>query len=126
MGMSTDGILFWGITFEEGECPWDNETFDYDRDEWERYACQRLGFKDKSELYDVEDEVGVTLGIHCSYDYPMYYLAVKDSEQTANRGYPVDAKFEVGADWQEKMKEFCEALDIPVTNPRWILASRMG
>jgi len=126
MGMSSDGILFWGITLKDGECPWDNDTFDYDTYEWQRWACQRLGFKDKEDLWSVEKDTGVVLGTHCSYDYPMYFIGVKDSVQTANRGYPVDAEFEVGADWQEKLKEFCEALDIPVTNPRWILASRMG
>ncbi len=126
MGVSSDGLLFWGVLVEEDEAPWEAEEFDFDRCEWEKHACALLGYPDKDDLYDLKDAVGVSCGIHCSYDYPMYYIAAHESEQTANRGYPVDAKFEVGPDWEAKVRSVCGKLGITCENPRWILASVMG
>jgi hypothetical protein len=95
MGVSTDGILFYGYWFEEGmEFPWsDDEELD-----WESYVATRRGatydaespeyFEQYQRQQEVIKSLPVTLGTHCSGEYPMWYLAIKASEQVARRGSP--------------------------------------
>ena len=126
MGMSTDGILFYGVLINEDEAPWDADEFNWDKDVWEKTACELLGFADKDELYSLEKELGIVLGIHCSYEYPMYFVSAKASVQTANRGYPIEPDFTVQPEWEDKIRDFCGKLNIPCDDLKWHLASCTG
>ena|ERR1700733_6372430 len=148
MSTSTDGILFWGIAYD------DNEQDDEDDEE--------SGIRSFGELYEIIDEAltedrdavnpepavagyqgpewdawrernialqaeQCVFGWHCSAEYPMYYVAVKSV--TASRGYPQEIKPEdlvVGADWPDRLKEFCVRFGLPWKEPKWWLCSYWG
>lgn len=131
MGVSTDGILAYGV-----ELP--NE---FESDEaWEKY-----GFVDKyaddtpeGEGWDgIEDFVsdvckargvpGIILVRHCSFDYPMYILATR--YHSAWRGSPSRiASLDVPADETLRIGQALEVLGIHVDKPEpaWLLASLWG
>lgn len=74
MGVSTDGIIVFGIPLEEGvEFP-DIEGFEED---FAEYVYQK----------HEEDKEFPELVIHCSYDYALYILAVPHTKVTAHWGY---------------------------------------
>jgi len=116
MGQSTNGIISYGIQFEEGEgCPWEEaaEAAGFD-DPWdddylafalcgiEPFGDVEWGERGSPEYeavraragayYDKKKAALAGLGVefltHCSGDYPMYMLVISESQQTANRGYP--------------------------------------
>jgi len=68
MGLSSDGILIWGIAYDDEDFQFE---YDYEKDE---------------ELS--ERHPGIEFGIHCSYDYPMRYVAPSDFVVRAYRGTP--------------------------------------
>ena len=86
MGVSTDGKLFYGICFEERE---EEEEFElknvpeYDEEDYSG-PMQFL----ENECEDKE----VIISSHCSYDYPMYYVAITSTNYTASRGCPKEIK----------------------------------
>lgn len=104
MGVSTDGMLFYGIHFEE------DFTFD-----------------DEDDFYGDEDakRLAIEPGYHCSADYPMYYLAIKESELRAWRGSPKEVNsLEVGDNWDKRIQDFCALKGIePQSECRWWLVS---
>src|SRR5690348_17218215 len=104
MGVSTNAVLFYGILLQEDDFedgyPWDADD-DCDTDD---YIAHRLGSlvdpTDWSRANQAEVDAyfaaknailattPVRIGIHCSYDYPMYYIYIEESETTAYRGFP--------------------------------------
>lgn len=134
MSTSTDGILFWGIHFDEGEFEpgW----------EWEdAYAATKgvikptAPYEGNENIYsaywaakrDAVESAGCLVDAHCSGEYPMFYVAVKASQTVNRRGYPEEIKsLEVGADWEAKLRAFCEALGVPWSQPKWWLVSYWG
>lgn len=97
MGQSTDAILFFGIDLpEDTEFPWGDAN---DFDEW---LAESEGVKKPTEEYsektnkqyseywekarNIEKNCIAQLVSHCSGDYPMYALTIKDTEVTAYRG----------------------------------------
>ncbi len=114
MGISSDGIVFYGMCSKE------------DRGVLTELA-EALGLDDHYDLEkELEKRFGVTLGIHCSFDCPMYYLAMqttkykagenllkeafgdKTPHATASRGYPEAFNPEVDPEWGEKITEAAE------------------
>jgi len=107
MSVSTDGIIFYGWLFEEGdEFPWSA----YAEDEWWRKVS---GGPHDQQLYDEKGEhlPGVTQEMvtdyfkrrrewdkanpppfavvnYCSGDCPIFAIAVRGTVKTAARGYP--------------------------------------
>lgn len=87
-----------------------------------------------SAVYDERATVKKTMPFefvhHCSYDYPMYGLAVPGSLVRAYRGGPVQVDLPamnvalVGA--RQLTEAFCEKYGIPFNDPQWILTSMMG
>lgn len=66
--------------------------------------------------------------MHCSYDYPMYILAVRGTETTASRGYPEtldDALPTVPSEKIDAFKAWCAERGID-GDPKWILCSMWG
>lgn len=117
MGQSTNAILCFGISLEEGYEPvWCDTEYDSDIDDW---WCTVNGYKRPFELYDNQGNYIYVNGIkpseeriqeyfhhkriwqkdhplpirevvHCSGDYPMYIIAVPGTVVVAHRGYPVE------------------------------------
>jgi hypothetical protein len=105
MGVSTDAILFFGVVLPDSESedfvpdPWEGGP----HDGWEEALAATQGvlpptvpFSDETRAEykaywerksTVVGAFGCTVGIHCSDDYPMQYVALKHREITANRGY---------------------------------------
>ena len=153
MSVSTDAKIFYGITFEEGyEFPWDGYE---DIEDWWIYGVNV--FKHSFELYDSDgnhlngrkpsgeeisryfDEkksfskahpIPVELVNCCSYNYPMYALAVPDTVIMASRGYPevIDlSSFIVDNEKVNAMLKFCNDQGIELNRDlSWILSSYWG
>lgn len=82
----------------------------------------------------IEAEFGCDIGWHCSSDYGMPYIFVKESEITASRGNPqklvsIDELFndETAGLWDEKLSAFVAELGcasrLPQRHPGWWLVS---
>lgn len=74
----------------------------------------------------------ISVGSHCSCDYPMPYVCIAVTKQRASRGSPVAfdpsnmALDEDIINWLDPLGKFVEALDIDVSNaegPGWFLVS---
>ena len=127
------------------------------KDDWEDVVTEKLGIVDTSGLFDAKGEYAVSegeerrkreakwneyidrkhgaleklkaeIGVHCSYDYPMYYLASKKSMRIANRGNPIELGGDVTAmiEWDAEIKEFCDKFGLKFKKPQWILCSLWG
>ena len=140
MGVSTDGILFFGIDLdEEGslDVPWAG-------DDWEEFVAKKLGvfppdvpFEGNEnvfrEYWNKKAEVLKTLGCdmryHCSDSCACLFVAPEDKILIASRGYPkrvTGALLDVDGKHVEKLKKFCELLELPWSEPKWQLASYWG
>ena len=150
MGQSTDASICYGIPFDEGtEFPWD----DYDDfDDW--YLYEVLGYKPSIKLYDDDGEYingvrpaqnlidkvydekevfiennpkcPVELITHCHHEYPMYIIALRDTEQTANRG-TVEEVNPLITHNPNIITEFLQKYNIEYTQePKWLLYSYWG
>jgi hypothetical protein len=153
MGVSTDGQICYGIAFEgDFEFPWN----DYDDiDEW--WICGVHKFKPSFEIYDENGgyingkcpadadiskyygekhdfaqnhPMPVELVMHCSYDYPMYILAVQGSRLRNSRGYPVGFSPDnlvVSDESKAALLKFCADFGIECEGePKWLLTSMWG
>lgn len=77
MGVSSDGIVFYGIELDYGEGssgdnapPWDEDPDSDGQYQWEQNA----------DLGNCE------IVLYCSYDVPMYALGIKETSVTCRRG----------------------------------------
>jgi hypothetical protein len=89
----------------------------YNSPDWEKYwEAQRAA----------EAACPVDIVSHCSGEYPMYIVAIRGTERTANRGSPevIDpASLAVPAEKIEAAKAWCEAHRIEWQEPHWLLCS---
>jgi hypothetical protein len=143
VGQSTNGILCYGfcLPYEDEPIPWlqiegeDDEEMEFDEflakleglekptaDYKEDPKPHKAYWKAKDEL---AAKVGVTLVYHCSGDYSMYILAIRESEYTASRGYPkgLGQGLPDTVEWRDRLKAFCERAGIRFAEPQWILCS---
>ena len=114
MGVSTDGIICYGIALEDGcKLPWQDEKWDGDEEEWWMYEV--CGYKNPFELFDEYGEwvpgmereeekhrqyydqrrefkkahpLPIEVVRHCSGEYMMYIIAAPGTVRKAARGYP--------------------------------------
>ena len=136
MSVSTDGMVCYGILFEEGyEFPWDDDKYDGDESEWWREV---KGYELPFEMYGADGEYIGDKGAWtekqisdyfahgrewdkehplpfqavncCSGDYPIYILAVPDSYHSASRGYPQELSLDttLPVPGLEELLAFCE------------------
>jgi hypothetical protein len=152
MGVSTDGQICFGIAFEEGfEFPWGDD------DEGNWWTDQVNGYKPPFSLYDdkgnflggkrpPQDQMDryydhlrefeaahpmpVKVVNYCSYDCPMYILAVPSSFMKNSRGFPKDfdpSKLVVSDQEREELLAFCRDHGIEFEGePKWYLSSLWG
>ncbi|MBI3046273.1 MAG: hypothetical protein HYY86_01875 [Candidatus Harrisonbacteria bacterium] len=77
----------------------------------------------------LEEEIGVTLVHHCSGEQRMCILAVTESVREANWGEPVNLGQSITdkqTEWREKLRAFCERVNIQFEEPQLILCSYYG
>lgn len=139
MGVSTDGILVFGIDLDE-ELPeqWQEyEDFDFnemvaeDADVWP--WRKDMTEDEKTEYWSTFNKAvnacPVELVTHCSYEYPMYILAVRGFAYNAKRGYPQEITSEdmnVPKDKIDAMKLWMEEHELEWSEPKWLLCSVWG
>jgi hypothetical protein len=139
MSVSTDAQLYYGIQLDEGfTFPWYNEEED-DIPEWTDVFCRKHGIEISN--YDTFDQywdakstlmyekLRCNIDSHCSGDYPMYYVCIKETEILASRGYPQEIDHEhflVRSYWDQQLKDFCELMELPYSKPSWWLSSYWG
>jgi len=64
---------------------------------------------------------------HCSYDYPMHFLALRGTKTRAARGYPQAVTAEAPSPEQiAAMRQFCEQYGIEWHEPAWHIFSLWG
>lgn len=143
MGVSTDAILAFGFDLGEelpeslvGE---DGDSGGFEFEEWLKtkagivYPEGHAGIK--SPAYTAYYEAGkalveacpVDLITHCSYDYPMYFLAVRGTEVKAWRGHPKTVTTgPIKQSQLNAMRKFCDDNGIPWQEPQWHIFSLWG
>lgn len=149
MGISTDGILCFGIMLEEEiELPWGKD----DIEDWWIYEVK--GYKNLYEVYDDKGEyingvkpaeevidkyfearrkfkeknpLPISLVLHCSCDYPLYIVSLPHLNFYAERGYPekIDPeKLNVKTRDVDLIVNFCKEHNLEtVGEPNWYLCS---
>ena len=131
MGISSDGILVFGIELGlEDEPPaflYDESGTEYD---FEDMIDAELGIADLpyGERSEARKAYPVDLVWHCSYDYPMYILAVPGTEVKAWRGHAHEFTNGIPEVPQEKidaLKAWAKERGIE-GEPCWILCSMYG
>ena len=139
MGVSTNGILFYGFSLdEEDESCWHTE----DEDDWEDVYASTQGvirptadYEDNKEVYSTywrdvwakAKEAKCEIGYHCSGEFPIPYVALSVSHKVAGRGDAVRIEnLEIQEDWRETLLTFCEVMKIPWQEPAWYLVSYWG
>src|SRR5688572_2990968 len=113
MGVSTDAIIAFG--FDLGEELPESLMTDADGEEsfdWWNWLDIYLGLGEEED-YKVRSDARKSFPLdvitHCSYDYPMYFLAISGTENRADRGTPEDVSLsDVDAEKIEFMRAFCE------------------
>lgn len=130
MGISSDGILVYGIPYDEDETPAFLEEFEGDFD---GYLDSISGLPDYGQPgHDFaaqrafREACPVDVVTHCSYDYPMYIIAVRGTESRNSRGYVTEiASLDVSRERLSAFTEWCAERGI-TGSPKWCLVSMYG
>lgn len=144
MGVSTDAILAFGFDLGDDEDVSLAERFgadseDFDFGDWIAAQAGAVYPEGHSGIESPEytaywetrqaaiEACPVEVITHCSYDYPMYFLAVRGTESRAWRGHPQAVTTgEVAPEKVAAMREFCEKHGIEWKEPRWHIFSLWG
>jgi hypothetical protein len=129
MGISSDGMLYFGFTVgdEDSSPEWMEEY-----EEFEDFLCAKAGLPTDSPWQvksNLVEACPASLEWYCSYEYPMYILAVRGASFRVNRGYVEEiapADLVVNPERIQAFKTWCETNDIPYEEPKWLLCSMMG
>ena len=144
MGVSTDAILAFGFDLgledeppaflqQEGE---DAPSLDFEEFIQQEAGIQYPhGFGYGTPEYDAYyqakkaaiEACPVDLIMHCSHEYPMYFLAVRGTESKAYRGSPTKVEAAPIEPAQvQAMREWCGAHGIEWQEPAWHIFSMWG
>lgn len=136
MGVSTDAILAFGIDLGE-EWP---DTFNEHDDEDDGFEADHFlacdfaieipewtpgtGSEYWAQKREAINKIPIELIKHCSSDYPMYFLSIRGTQQTANRGYPKEIlQRPIDQSEIDAMRAFCEKHGIEWQEPKWQIFS---
>lgn len=135
MGTSTDGIISFGIFFEDGQAPWQlEETEENSFEGYEDWFLSKLQI-DRDSTWQAKDRAFENLGLgvenYCAGNYPLFALVVKESTITARRGSPerIDPVGLVEATMAHRaaFQRGCELLGVTFQmGPEWLLMSYWG
>lgn len=150
MGVSTDGLLVYGISLDEDVVlPWEDDIEDWWLREVHGYEPPFQLYDQYGDYIDVEPTkekvqeyhkhyrefqelhpLPVEVVRHCSYEYPMYIISYPGLTFKARRGYPEEIAPDklLVEDVDRKIIDFCQQYDIDIGDqtPRWWLASMWG
>src|ERR1019366_703573 len=134
MGVSNDAQLVFGFAFDEEDKPEFLGEFDDLDDYLVDKAFPHLSVDGPDRLlYEkrrpIIEACPAVIERHCSYDYPMYILAVRGTRIWANRGYTeviTPEKLVVAPEKITAFKTWCEENDIEYQEPQWLLCSMNG
>lgn len=134
MSISSDGILVFGVELGlEDETPeWMGDFTDFSDYILDSTGLPRYGMPGYhiASLQEVIHKCPVELIMHCSYDYPMYILAVNHQKANAWRGTPVELGHTIESPTGEQIatfKAWCAERDIELEKePQWLLCSMYG
>jgi len=129
MGVSSDGILYFGFAVGDDETApeWMRGYSDFDD-----FICAKARLPEGAtyqERKPVIDGCPAELQLYCSYDYPMHILGVRDAEHRVSRGYLKQisaAELAVDEAKVTAMKTWCETNGIEWQEPAWLLCSMYG
>lgn len=142
MGVNTNGILFYGIAYDE-DLAVDALAPNFDGDFETLYAA-KMGVHEPNVEYDktteplfqkywkerrkINEQSGCHVGVYCSGDYPMNFVWVNDGRYIANRGEAIEIPDGLKAkpEWKDQIKTYCEVLNLPYSEPKWFLVSYWG
>lgn len=129
MGVSSDGLLVYGIDLGE-EKPEFLDDYE-DMDELLLAEGNQPQWGEDGHDFDKQRAFLATcpadLTLYCSYDYPMYILSVRDTNTTVNRGYVEEIEnLSVDENKRVQFVAWCEAHGIENPQPKWLLASMYG
>lgn len=146
MGVSTDAILAFGFDLGDEEdvtlaerfgAEEDDDSFDFD--EWigkQAGAVYPAGYAgiNSPEYVAYYEKLQAAIAAcpvevitHCSYDYPMHFLALRGTEARAWRGKPQTVQTEPPPPERiAAMRAFCEEHDIEWKEPQWHIFSMWG
>lgn len=143
MGRSSYAKIAFGIPLSEDQDPkfleeydGDFESFIEDISPYPKYREPGHNFKDRDKF---KKEMGVDLILYGSYDYPLYFLAVPETEDTVEWGakeinfknIPDDARDKLKAFWDKYVDnpyiEYDQYEEKPVwKEPSWHFMSLYG
>jgi hypothetical protein len=159
MGQSTDAMVFYGYCWPDEDTEFDTDLDEVVKailasrghadpwdahyvgpkpfDAYKAWAATQEGAAEvesyRALKAAVEQELGVDWGSHCSGECSMPYLFIRDTEITANRGYPKPldpGSFTVDPSWKGKLDAFLESQGIEPpegeNQPGWWTASWWG
>lgn len=105
-------------------------------DDFKKWEADNAEWRQQQEAWQAatkaaEEASPIVLEYHCSYEYPMYIIALKGTTRTAFRGDPValpsDFTDLISEKAVTKAQEFCEEYELPAfDNPSWLLYSMWG
>ena len=128
MGVSSDGIVVFGIDLGE-EPP---EFLDGDFDDYLDSISGLPQYGEPGHSWDAinahRKACPADVTIYCSYDYPMYILAVRDTEVRVSRGYVIDVS-DLPAPDEARLaafKAWCVERGVENPEPKWLLCSLYG
>lgn len=156
MSISTDGQICYGILLEEDiTFPWQDESYGGLIEDWYCYGV--LGFKHPFELLDSHGDyidgikpseerltqyfqekrdflkkhppLPVAMVNVCSWNNPVWIIAISESVIEANRGdptvfRPMDLAENAPLKWNLTLTDFCKTHKIPFEGyPQWYLSS---
>lgn len=124
MGVSTDGILFYGF-YETEEGEWD------ENEEGEEYIEEHGESMTSDHFREKFKNANLYLGTHCSNGERLRFLAIKSTHIEAARGHPqkIDpASMTVQPEWEPLLRSCAEELELEIGDkkPDWYLASYWG
>lgn len=145
MGVTTNGLLFFGIDLGEDWEPLWGEDFGFeDLEEFDDFLVKETPYANGSYPETASEEerdrwwkarkgiieaTPVDHVIHCSFDYPMHAFVVRGFSFSASRGFPDEISPDSLVVPEAKIAEFkrwLEEHDFPVEEPKWFLASLWG
>jgi hypothetical protein len=130
MGQSTNAILAFGFDLGEFEDLPQSLQIAMEEDgdfEWDKFLYEDYGIEPIDDYVKQEaalKQVPIEVIYHCSNSYPMYFLSVRGTKQTALRGYPkAVTKMLTVPDAHQALRDFCTKHSITYQEPAWHIFS---
>ncbi len=125
MGVELKAVAFWGFASDRLHAPLWNASQDPEPRDGHRWQ-ERLRRRLVEAGRDPDEDTGCEVGIHLIWDASMYYVAISASIQDGahNRAMPARGFRAAGA-WPERLRAFCDLMDVPWQEPGWHLAGVM-